>query len=62
MNSNLIRTILNLFTGASFTSLIASLANCTVDNPATAVVEASVCSAAWIPVEYQALAGLAFVG
>lgn len=61
MNTNFIRTILNLFTGVTFTSMIANFANCTVDNPATPIIEPSVCSAAWIPVEYQAIAGVAFV-
>lgn len=62
MNVNAIRSILNLLSGGALTSILTTIAKCTGDNPLTPELEAAVCTAAWIPLQYQALAGLAFVG
>ncbi len=61
MNTNFLRTILNGLTGATFTSILTTIAGCKGDDPLTPVVEAATCSAAWIPLQYQAMAGLVFV-
>lgn len=65
MNSNFWRTILNVITGGTFASLANALLGCTGDNPLTpTIVEPAVCTGGAIPIplEWQALAGLVFVG
>lgn len=56
MNSNFIRTILNVLTGGALTSIMTTIVGCK-----TPVVGAAFCDAAWIPIEYQTIAGMAFV-
>ena len=56
LNSNLIRTILNWLTGGSLTWIFTDLLRCTGDTVANAT-----CAASFIPAEYKAIAGMAFV-
>lgn len=62
MNTNFLRTILNWLSAGAFASIAATIAGCTGDNPATPVIEEAVCTAPWIPLQLQAIAGMAFVG
>jgi len=56
MNSNLIRSILNILTGGTLTSIFTSVLGCSGDSLATAS-----CKASFIPLQYQAAAGVVFV-
>lgn len=61
-NVNFFRTIMGLFGGGAILATVNKLFfQCTGDDPTTIAVEAAKCGAEWIPVEYQALAGLVFV-
>lgn len=65
MNTNFWRTIINALTGGTFASLANALLGCTGDNPLTAlIVEPAVCTGGIIPIplHYQAIAGIIFVG
>lgn len=61
MNANFFRTILNWLTGGSLIAIFTTFLGCKSDDPLTAVIEPTVCTAPWMPVEWQAMAGFAFV-
>lgn len=44
MNTNFFRTIMGFFSGTGMVALAARLAGCTIDDPATAVVEVTSCA------------------
>lgn len=56
MNSNFIRSILNVLTGGSLTWIFTDLLKCSGDSIGTAT-----CAASFIPAEYKVVAGIVFV-
>lgn len=56
MNSNFLRTILDWLTGGTLASIFTNLLGCSGDSLSTAA-----CTAAFIPVKYQAAAGFVFI-
>jgi hypothetical protein len=58
MNTNLFRTILNVLSIVSVG--MAAIGGCVTDDPATAVVEATECTATWLPPQIALGAALVF--
>lgn len=58
MNTNLFRTILNVLSIISVGMV--ALGGCVTDDPATAIIEATSCSASWLPPQFALGAALVF--
>lgn len=60
MNSNLVRTILNVLSILSVAMV--AFGGCVTDDPATAVIEATKCEASWLSPQLALTAALVFQG
>jgi hypothetical protein len=58
MNSNFIRSVLNVLSIISVAMV--ALGGCVGDDPATAIIEATKCEAAWLPPQVALIAALVF--